>query len=165
LQELKAKVLWMEKQQALDRAEWQRKEQELLENRNKMMERLIETESQLKEALERRQAQLQRSRSEEQLGRRRHSSNASYSPSATLVTTTPFHKPRAKSIDQRWPGDLKTRPSYPLRASDFYYDDQDELDEDYYYYPYRMKPYLYPMIYPAPRHYTTQGHSFYGYTQ
>ncbi|KAG1155775.1 hypothetical protein G6F37_008231 [Rhizopus arrhizus] len=149
----------MEKQQALDRAEWQRKEQELLENRKKMMERLIETESQLKEALERRQAQ--RSRSEEQLGRRRHSSNASDSPSATLVTTTPFHKPRAKSIDQRWPGD--PRPSYPLRASDFY--DQDELDEDYYYYPYRIKPYLYPMIYPAPRHYTTQGHSFYGYTQ
>ncbi|KAG1448545.1 hypothetical protein G6F46_011200 [Rhizopus delemar] len=164
LQALKAKVLWMEKQQALDRAEWQRKEKELLENRQEMMERLRETESQLKEALERRQAQLQRSRSEEQLGRRRrYSSSASHSPSATLVTSTPVHKPRAKSIDPRWPsGDpyLKPRPSY--RTSD-YYDDQE--DEDDYYYPYRIKRYLYPMIYPAPRHYTTHGHSFYGYTQ
>ncbi|CAO3656277.1 unnamed protein product [Mucor hiemalis] len=55
LQQLKQQVELMEKQRILDREEWSKKEQELLNHRQQMMETLIETKDQLTNVLKARE--------------------------------------------------------------------------------------------------------------
>lgn len=177
LQELKNKVLLMEQQQAIDRAEWQRKERELLENRNRMMEKIIQLNSVLKQGEQR--LLHQRSKSEERLSR--HNSIASsHSQSTTLVSAAvPHHyqqtnnRQRSKSIDNSYARLRKSasRASLYYEQPEIYdYEENEEEEEDiddddnnycYYstYYYHKPYPYLYqhnqrsyyPIVYSLSR--------------
>ncbi|KAI9245759.1 hypothetical protein BY458DRAFT_528538 [Sporodiniella umbellata] len=183
LKELKDKVVQMEKQQAIDRAEWQRKEQGLVENHQKMIQKLLETEHQLNEARKKKQPKWQkRSKSEERLSRRDSSSSSSHqSPSVTLVTAT---RPRAKSIDQKetmYYGHYPPRPRKSHSSSSKrtmattpcstpYYEDELEGQPPYpptrYYPQYRAYPYSYqhyPVVYPSTRKYVQRYPVYYDY--
>ncbi|CEI92413.1 hypothetical protein RMCBS344292_06671 [Rhizopus microsporus] len=182
LQELKNKVLLMEQQQAIDRAEWQRKERELLENRDRMMEEIIQLNLVLKQDEQR--LLHQRSKSEEHLSR--HNSIASsHSQSTTLVSTAvPHHyhqknnRQRSKSIDSSYARLRKSasRASLYYEQPEIYnYEENEEEDDDidddnnnycYYntYYYHKPYPYLYqhnqrsyyPIVYSLSR----QRHSY-----
>lgn len=161
LQELKNKILLMEQQQAIDREEWQRKERELTENRNRMMETIIQLNLVLEQDEQR--SLHQRSKSEEHLSR--------CSPPVTLLSAAfsphchPMDRPRSNSIDSPYARIRRSdsRSSFYHEQPEIYdeEEEEEEHDDDYCYYnaycyhklyPYLYQPlFYYPIVYPVSR--------------
>ncbi|CAO3670189.1 unnamed protein product [Rhizopus stolonifer] len=152
LLELTKRILAMEEQQALDRADRIRQEQGLLENRNKMMAKLIEAQDQLTNVLKQNEKRSQdRSLS-------RHNEHSSSTTIVPVNNSSPGRRgrPRAKSIDQRYDDSefyyVPRRPSAVVTIP-YYHDDEAE-----YYVEARRANEYYP--YPNQRPYTR---SYYHY--
>lgn len=145
LLELTKKIHAMEEQQALDRADRIRQEQGLLENRDKMMAKLIEAQDQLTNVLK---------QNEKRSQDRNLSRHSEHSSSTTIVPVENSSlgrrgRPRAKSIDQRYDDSefyyVPRRPSAVVTIP-YYHDDEAEYYVEarraYDYYPYpNQRPY------------------------